>query len=200
MSGWMGNYSERGASRFQLVSQPARLVCPADAFQPDSGGGGGVTSVTGDRHDVVSNTSPDWFREVVVSLSAAKGSTMVAAECVGKSGKYRFWDLPKGVKTLSQWEAVTATLSAERFERTRPDRACSLESTLRGQALRAQQMGMEVIEVSAEVDTWQAATTTAMHDDGRVVIISGGIDRLDSGSCVFPSRVAGLRVTEMEEV
>jgi methylmalonyl-CoA mutase cobalamin-binding subunit len=60
-------------------------------------------------------------------------------------------------------------------------------------------MGMEVVEVAGQVDTWQSATTTAMHDDGRVVVISGGIDRMDTGNHVFPARVAGLRVTDMEE-
>ena len=199
MAGWMGNYSERGKPAFRPGADPARLVTPADAFRPDSGGGGDVTSVTGDRHDVVAQNAPVWFAQTIAALSAAKAGTRVAARCIGSAGKYRFWALPEGVTTASQWQAVTAELEAVRFEATRPEREASLRSTLRGHSLRAQQMGMEVVEVAGQVDTWQSATTTAMHDDGRVVVISGGIDRMDTGNHVFPARVAGLRVTDMEE-
>jgi hypothetical protein len=192
----MGNYSERGKPAFRPGTDPARLVAPADAFAPDSGGGGGVTSVTGDRHDVVAQNAPRWFAATIAALAADKGGTRVAARCIGRAGKYRFWDLPEGVTTATQWQAVTAELEAARFEATRHEREASLRSTLRGHSLRAQQMGMEVVEVAGDVDTWQSATTTAMHDDGRVVVISGGISWMDTGDNIFESRVAGLRVEE----
>ena len=113
MTGWMGNYGDRAPARFIPASEPARLVTPGMGFQPDSAGGYGVVSVTGDRHDQVSKDAPAWFGAAINALANAGAGVAVLARKVGSSGKYNFWSIPAGVTTVAQWEAATAVLVAE---------------------------------------------------------------------------------------
>ena len=162
--------ADRVASPFRPETSPCRLVQPEDAFQPSSGGGYGVASMTGNRHDVVAKSAPEWFRILVVALSAAKGSTKIAARCIGSAGKYRFWDLPAGVTTAAQLEAMTAPMVAEVAARHAAEEVNKLTQAVsslraRHEAAAASVNGI-VIDFACRPDGLEG-DSTVLADDGR---------------------------------
>ena len=112
--GHFGNYSDRAPARFVPAAEQARLVTPSRAFQPDSGGGHGIPSVSGDRHDQVAKEAPAWFRASVEALAMAEAGVAVLAQKIGGAGNYRFWSAPSECQSQQQWEKATATAIADR--------------------------------------------------------------------------------------
>jgi len=108
----MGNYPERGRARFSPKTGPTELVAPKSAFQPDSSGGYGVPSVTGDRHDQVANEAPEWFRLVVSAICESESSQRLVARQIGAAGKYRFWTVPAGISSAKELFAAADAMCA----------------------------------------------------------------------------------------
>lgn len=191
---WMGTYSERTTpARFVPAVEPARLVTPALAFQPDSSGGSGVPSVTGDRHDQVAKKAPAWFRASIDALAGQKAGVSVLARKVGSAGKYRFWSTPLGVTTLAQWEAATGAMVAER-DGARADALAAriAVATARAEArhnAEAAKLGGLVIEfdageyVSGGWGDVCLAKSVALTDGGDTVVIETVLSGYSMFSC-----------------
>ena len=136
MGTWMGNYDDRAPARFVPASEPARLVRPALAFQPDSSGGYGVPSVTGSRHDQVAKEAPTWFGSAISALAEQKADVSVLARKVGSAGKYNFWAPPVGATSPASWEAMTAEAVAVQTARLSAERLAKEDAALTAERAR----------------------------------------------------------------
>ncbi|OLP04626.1 hypothetical protein BLL52_4292 [Rhodoferax antarcticus ANT.BR] len=173
--GWMGNY-ESGKSRFVPCADGARLVTPALAFVPDSAGGCGMPSVTGDRHDQVAKEAPAWFKTSVQTLASMSAGQIILARITGTAGKYRFWSSPVGVQSPADWETATAkeirAFKLEQSTKAAEKAAADAEwatSFVAAQAALASDHGWVVVDTRPGRALYpDGHVTIAMAEDGRV--------------------------------
>jgi hypothetical protein len=183
-----GNY-EGGRASFVPCNEPARLVVPCLAFVPDSYGGGGMPSVTGNRHDQVAKEAPAWFKASIEALALKDSGQNVLARMVGSAGKYRFWSVPEAVRSLDEWEAATAKYlaacmdlhAAKAAEKAEKDAAWAA-SFVSAQAELASVRGWVVVDTRPGRALAPAGhVTIAMAEDGQVFEISSEVKGMGRG-------------------
>jgi len=108
------------------------LVQPGLAFRPDSSGGYGELSPTGQRHDVLAREAPPWLAAVIEA--AAEASRPLLLRRLGRAGKYRFWS----TDARSASELLSASTAAE-AERDTARATRDVADLLAGHALDADQ-------------------------------------------------------------
>jgi len=188
---WYGNHERRATrAKFKPSSETATLVQPGIAFVPDSFGGYGAPSVTGDRHDQVSNKAPAWLGDLVAAIAhrfdgmsdwdrASRSGLWLKKE--GSAGKYRFWGLP--FAGASEADVVLKGISeARQARKAKWEKTLEQEAAMVAAFTQACEMaGVEALSGDGKERNFTFRTTIAgTQITGRVenidsLVIGGGI-------------------------